>query len=316
MSGKRASFRLPFVLLAALLLSGCGAAIRWVGIQVLYEKAELPTDRVLRDLPYWQGKEFDGKKHRLDLFLATGKGWPTVIFVHGGGWNKGDKGLRVGGRDVYGNIGRFFAAHGVGAAVINYRLLSKATWRQQIADVARAVAWVHRNVGRYGGDSEALFLVGHSAGAHLAASVALHREPLAAEGLGLKAICGLIAVSGVYDMVDPQTFALGAKLSYLEKRFKEGDPTSAWRRAASPLFDLDPGAPPVLLLYASGEWPWLQRQSQLLHTALEAAGLPGRMIEVQADNHARLALDLSRQDRTVGAESLAFIAAHPCDTTH
>ena len=76
----------------AVLVAGCGSTVRSTGIRLLYRQAPAP-DRVLRDVPY--RPQSAHPKHRLDLFLPAGEGWPSLVFVHGGGWDKGDKGLRI-----------------------------------------------------------------------------------------------------------------------------------------------------------------------------------------------------------------------------
>src|SRR5262245_33646251 len=126
-----------------------------------------------RDLAYRDGRD---PKQTLDLYAPEGKGWPVMVFVHGGGWNSGDKDLKVEGTAIYADVGRFFASQGVGTAVVNYRLLPRVSWRDQITDVAGAVAWLHRHAADYGGDPSQFFLAGHSAGAQLAARVALDPE--------------------------------------------------------------------------------------------------------------------------------------------
>ena len=95
----------------ALFLAGCQPAL-WVGMQFVYNEAGLPAGQIKKDLTYVEGPSADPEKHRLDLFLpaSSEEGWPTVIF----------------------------AARGIGAAVINYRLLGDGVpWPAQIEDVAR-----------------------------------------------------------------------------------------------------------------------------------------------------------------------------------
>ncbi len=151
--------------MALLLLGGCTPAVEWLGVRMLYEKTAALAEHQLIDLAYREDEGSDPVKHRLDLFLPEGEGWPVLVFVHGGGWTAGDKSLRAGGADVYSNIGRFYAAQGFGTAVINYRLQPAVTWREQVDDVARAGAWVHANIAEPGGDPAAIFLIGPSAGA-------------------------------------------------------------------------------------------------------------------------------------------------------
>ena len=100
----------------------------------------MPASRTVAEVAYRDGPDADAEKHRLDLYLPVGEGWPMVVFVHGGGWRTGDKNLRVGGADIYANIGRYLARRGIGAAVINYRLLPNVDVWEQFGDVAQAAA--------------------------------------------------------------------------------------------------------------------------------------------------------------------------------
>jgi len=285
-------------------------AVRRAGMAVLYRPASLDDGRVRRDICYREAS--NDPKHLLDLFLPNGRGWPTLVFVHGGGLDAGDKALRVSGADVYGNIGRFYAGHGIGVAVINYRLQPKVTWRQQVQDVAEAVAWVYKNIENHGGDHGQLFLGGHSAGAHLATRVALDSEPLAQLGFSRRILSGIIAVSGAgLDLGDPLTYQLGARLNHYEVRFRCGDPTDKWKREASPISFAGPGAPPFLILYAEGDPKCLHRQSQLLHEALQRHNIPSELLVVPGESHKRIVLTLSRPDKTSAPAILRFISRSP-----
>ena len=294
------------------LTTGCSELVYRVGVPFLYVDAPLPADRMILDLPYQTGDAADADTHRLDLFLPDGVGWPVLVFVHGGGWTSGDRALRVGGVDVYRNVGRFFAARGIGVAVISYRLQPAVDWRAQLDDVTHAVAWVHRKIGRYGGNPDAIFLSGHSAGGQMAARVALDGDLLGGLGVDRRSICGLIPVSAAgLDLTDPDTYALGADPAYYAQRFRADDPTDGWRMAASPIRFASRDAPPTLLLYASGDTKDLQRQSQLLDAALRAAGASSRIAVVPGESHARMVLTLSRADKA-GTTILDFIRATAC----
>ncbi len=310
----------------ALLLGGCSAAAEWVGVRVLYQPAQVPADRVLRDVAYRKGPEADPVKHRLDFFLPQGEGWPVLVFVHGGGWTAGDKSLIVSGADVYANIGRFYASQGIGSAVINYRLQPEdgvslgdadssggVTWHEQVDDVARAVAWVRANATAHGGDPRSLFLMGHSAGAQLAAYVALDRRPLEKLGLSPDMICGVVPVSGAgYDLADGETYELGAERAWYEDRFRAGDPGDAWLREASAITYVRPDAPPFLLVHVTNEWQSLQHQNRLLHSALTEAGAESRLLVVQGQGHNRMVLTLSRGSKTPTPEILEFLRQSQC----
>ncbi len=307
-----ASLALPLLLAVVLLAApGCFAVYR-AGMPFIYRTAALPAAQVLRDVPYRD--DGDPVKHRLNLFLpARAGGWPTVVFVHGGGWDSGDRDYTFAGRDIYNNIGRYLAANGVGAAVISYRLLPEVPWTAQYEDVATAVAWVYRHVGAYGGNAGALFLMGHSAGAHLASRVALDPAPLRDQGLSTAIVCGVIAASGAgYDMRDAPTYDLGADFGYLARRFGATDPAGDWPRAASTTPFAGPSAPPFLIFMAEGEPEPFHRQALVLKKALQAAGGSARLVVVPVGSHAREVPALSRDDQVAGPAVLAFVRETPC----
>jgi arylformamidase len=289
--------------------TSCALVYR-AGIGLLYKKADLPAAQIRRDVAY--AGAASTPHQRLDLFLPHVGGLPFVVFVHGGSWDAGSKDLEVGGADVYGNIGRFLASRGVGAAIISYRLLPQVTWQQQVADVAAAVHWVGVNAPAQGGSSACVFLMGHSAGAQLAARVALDPSLRGARGERLPPVCGVIGVSGAgYDLGDRRTYDLGNDPGFYERRFG-GAP--GWQHAASPIRFVTPDAagriPPFLLLYAGGETRALQRQTSLLYNRLLQAGVPSWLVVVPGESHSRIVLTLSRDDKTAGPAILDFIRAH------
>jgi acetyl esterase/lipase len=293
------------VALVAALASGCTAVAYSIGVPLLYREAPLAEDRIVRDLAY---AEDDPDKHRLDLFRAEGTGWPLLVFVHGGGWTSGDKGLRIAGADVYGNIGRFYAARGIGVAVVNYRLQPGVAWPEQVADVARAIAWLHGNVARFGGDPERLVVAGHSAGAQLAARVALDPGPLAALGADRRVVKGIVSVSGAaLDLTDDEAWRLGQPRGYYETRFRNGDAGDAWMRAASPLAFVSGDAPPTLVIFAEGDPPDLRRQGRVLAAAMASAGVAIETVVVPGSSHTRIVLTLSREDTVAANAILRFV---------
>lgn len=312
---SRINFIRTLAVTLAFILGGCTSAKEWLGIRLFYDKVQIPTERVTSEIHYWPGS--DDPKHRLDFYRPQGEGWPTVVFVHGGGWTAGDKNLVVSGGDIYANIGRFLAAHGIGAAVIGYRLQPAVTWREQVADVARAVAWVHAHAEEYGGAPKALFLSGHSAGAQLSAYVALAPGPLGEVGLSPAVLCGVIPVSGAgYDLADEETYEIGAERSYYEERFRAGDPGDGWLREASAMTYLSADAPPFLLTHGTLEWKALQHQNRLLDQALRDAGVSSRLVPVKKMTHGRMVLALSKEGSIPSTELLAFVRGTDCRSEH
>ncbi len=287
-----------------MLVAAC-SPVTAVGLKFLYRRADLPADRIISDVCYVPSN-CQTEANKLDLFLPTGKDWPVIVFVHGGGWNEGDKQLRVESADVYANIGRFYASHGIGVASINYRLQPTADWRGQVEDVRRAARWVHDNIKSYGGNPKKIFLMGHSAGAHLASFVALDTNLYHSINYS-----GVIAVSGAaLDLSDQQTYDLGEDVHYYEKRFQGEDTTDHWKQAASPASYVYPSAPPFLLMYAGGEKKGLQRQSERMKELLDQNKVENKLVVVPGENHQRIVLTLSRSDKTAAPAIFEFIKKH------
>ncbi len=305
------------VLFLALLASGCGF-VTSLAVDLVYRDAPLPEALVELGVPYLATGD---PKHRLNWFRArpdSAGPWPAVVFVHGGGWTTGDRDLRVGGEDVYNNIGRFLAGRGITAATVSYRLMpgtaaAPVTWREQIADVAAAVAFVQRDEAARGG----VVVMGHSAGAYLAASVAL--DARVQRDAGMRPVCGAIPVSGAaLDLRDATTYALEDNFDYYSARFapdrvaRDTFAPAPWQAEASPVTRVTADAPPFLLLYAGGETRALQRQSGLLAEALRAVGAQSHVVVVPGRSHTRIVPTLSRGDQTAGPAVVAFVRSLAC----
>jgi acetyl esterase/lipase len=302
-------------LLSAFFLAGCRDFAERLAVVLFYQEAPFAPIQIYKDLPYWTGPNADDRKHRLDFYVPEGRGWPVLIFVHGGGWTKGDKALKFGGVDPYGNIGRFYAARGIGVAVINYRLQSKVTWREQIKDIARALAWVHGHTEKYGANRRAIFISGHSSGAQLAARTVVDHELMRELKLSPSLLCGVISVSGApFDIEDKITYELGTNPSRYEKPFRAGDSGDRWKHEASAAHFVTPSTPPFLLMYGRWEARGLKRQNEVMYQALTAADVPARLVVTPWDGHGLIVAALSHPDRMASAEILDFIRTTQCSS--
>ena len=133
---------------------------------------------------------------KLDVFApdgAKGKRLPVLLFVHGGGFTRGDK-----HGDFYpDNITLWAAKNGMVGVNIDYRLAPANPWPTGAKDLASAIAWTKANIARYGGDPDHIVLFGHSAGANHVADYAAHPEVRGAEGASVK---GVIMISPAYSL--------------------------------------------------------------------------------------------------------------------
>lgn len=307
------------VVLCAVVASAC-APVYWIAMRLYYDKVEIPAGRVAMNVGYDASAPGDHKR-QLDLFLPEGRDWPTVVFVHGGGWAWGDRAQKFGGEDIYRNIGRFLAREGFAGVVPSYRLIWKVDWRTQVADVARAVAWVQRNIGARGGNPRQLFLMGHSAGAQLAMRVAVDPRWLEAAGGSARDICGVVTVSiAGYDMEDKVTERFDADKSYYVQRFggsvkenaDDNGAVSAWRREASVRPSLDKTDPPFLMLIGDRDYPSVQHQARLAEEFMRTLGISRGFLIVPSADHERIVLELSRADHVAGPAILKFLRDAPC----
>lgn len=303
---------IAFPVLAALVIffgAGCSSVER-LGMRILFEPTPWPEGSILEDVVYVEGESADGAKQRLDYFMPEGEGWPSLIFVHGGSWRWGDKDLLVGGREVYGNIGRFYASKGVGVAVISYRLQPNVNWLEQVDDVASSVRRVVDLATEHGGDPGSIFLSGHSAGAQLASFAALDQKALAAADR--RRVCGVVAISGAgYDPGDEKTYELGADPEFYDETFRVDDEADWAERASTLARAGTAGSPPAFLIFiAEKDHEALHHQAELLHGAIEGAGGQSELIEVPRWGHRRIVVELSQEDAALPRPILDFIAAH------
>jgi arylformamidase len=201
---------------------------------------------------------------KLDFWPARGGSAPLVVFVHGGGWKRGDMDNATGKHKPphYNGLGYAFAS-------INYRLVPDATVEQQAADVASSVAWFRANAGRLGIDANRIVLMGHSAGAHLVALVGTDERYLRGAGLSFADLSGVIPLDGAaYDvpgqMVDGNRF--------MQKTYAQAfGPDPVRQRALSPTLQAaSPNASSFLILHVQREDG--ARQSAGLADALRSAG--------------------------------------------
>src|SRR5579862_822645 len=135
-------------------------------------------------------------RHRLDVCRPRGAvAAPVIIFFYGGAWRSGYK-------ELYRYVGKALARRGYVAVVPDYRIYPEARYPDFVEDGARVVRWVKDNVSRFGGDPEKIFLQGHSAGAHIAAMLAIDARWLREVGLEPRRdIAGLIGLAGPYDFL-------------------------------------------------------------------------------------------------------------------
>jgi acetyl esterase/lipase len=261
---------------------------------VLAITAGAPAQDVKRDLPYVdKGHE----RQVLDVSSPPGaKNLPVVFWIHGGGWQTGDK------KDVQIKP-QVFNEKGFVFVSTNYRLLPAVDMGTIIRDVAKAVRWVHEHIAEHGGDPKRLFVMGHSAGAQLAALICIDDRYLKAEGLSLAIIKGCVPVDGdTYDVpaiietAEARWKAHGLPRAKFGHREKFGnDPAKHKDFSAVTHVAKDKGIPPFLILYVAGH-PDVTAQAQRLGNVLKEAGVPVTLFGGRETTHNKLNADLGKPD--------------------
>lgn len=198
-------------------------------------------------------------QHRLDVYVPskpTQTPRPTVVFWHGGRWRYGDKA-------DYRFVGAALAESGYLVVVANYRHYPQVKMPGFMDDAASAAQWALIHAGDYGGDPQRLYLMGHSAGAHLAALVALDRRYFAALGQPIPRVTGVIGLSGPYDFL-PLTDADQEDMFGPPELYPQSQPIHYVRA----------DAPPMLLIHGLRDDTVKPKNSRNLAAALQALGVP------------------------------------------
>ncbi len=205
---------------------------------------------------------------------------PTLIFIHGGSW-------REGSRKDYGFVGRAFAARGFITYIIDYRKLPEHRFPSFVEDAAKFIADEHRNLPPNGcQDPKQIFIMGHSAGAHIAAMVALDPQWLAAHDTDPSIIAGVIGLAGPYDFYPFTSDASKDALGHWPKP-----------EQTQPITYARGDAPPMLLLSGANDTTVKPRNSQVLAKAITAKGGKAEVKIYPKIDHADIVMAVSRAFR-------------------
>jgi acetyl esterase/lipase len=267
--------------------------------------SDAPAQDVKRNIPY---AEPGHERQVLDVYAPpNAKNLPVVFWIHGGGWQTGDKtGVQL--------KPQFFVDKGFVFVSTNYRLLPSVDMATIVRDVAKSIRWVHDHIAEHGGDPSRLFIMGHSAGAQLAALICTDDRYLKAESLSLAMIKGCVPVDGdTYDVpaiietAETRRRVHGLPQAKFGHREKFGnDPAKHRDFSAVTHVAKDKGIPPFLILYVA-DHPDTSAQAQCLGNALKGAGVPVTLFGAKETNHSKLNADLGLPDDPATKALLEFV---------
>jgi acetyl esterase/lipase len=237
-------------------------------------------------------------RQRLVIYAPTKKAkspLQVLIFFHGGSWRDGE-------REGYGFLGRAFAARGFVTVIADYRKAPRVRFPAFVEDTAAAIAWVHANIAKHDGDAERIFVMGHSAGAHIAMMTALDPQWLAAQNLKPDVIKGVIGLAGPYDFLplttDSSKIAMGQWPDLTETQ---------------PITYVRGDAPPLLLLTGDKDTVVKPRNSKILSEKIQKLGGQQQLRIYPDVGHADIIMAVARpfrQKAPVVADVVDVINAH------
>ena len=215
------------------------------------------------------------ERQKLDVYVPEGEGAdrPVIVFFYGGSWNSGT-------RAGYDFVGRALASRGFVTVLPDYRLVPEVRYPGFVEDGASAVRWAKSNAADYGGNPDRIVLVGHSAGAYIAAMLAVDERWLDKDR---DAVTGFVGLAGPYDFAP---FDVAAAQEAFGR----------WPDVAEtqPVTWAGPGDPPALLLTGAEDQTVEPRNSRALEAKLTRAGVVARVKEYPDIGHIDILLALSR----------------------
>jgi arylformamidase len=259
------------------------------------EKAKIPASAT----EYHYGSD---PAQALDFTPAAGNTKaPLVLFIHGGGWSVGNKRSGAEGKaEYYNGLGYAFTS-------INYRLVPQVKPGEQAQDIAAAIAYLRKNAGPLGFDHDRIVIMGHSAGAHLAALTASDTHYLGDAGVPLSSIRGAVLLDGAGYNVSEQMSYPGNKLPKVYVDAFSSDP--ATQKALSPVTYV--GAPNVanwLILHVESRKD-SGMQSRELSAGLTKNGAVTKVVPIPNSTHMSVNVDAGKAGTFVGNQIAAFLKA-------
>lgn len=273
----------------------------------LLSAADKPTIKpTAADVPYGDPAN---PRQKVDIYAPAGaKNLPVVFWIHGGGWQAGDRTSIQLKPQAFVDKGFVFVSTG-------YRLLPEVDMVTIFRDIAKSLGWVHKNIAKHGGDPSRILVMGHSAGAQLAALICIDDRYLKAEGVPFSVLKGCVPVDGdTYDvpaMIETAETRLrvhGFPMPKQGHRIKFGN-TPELHRDYSAVTHVakGKGIPPFLILHVS-DHPDNTMQARRLEGVLKEAGIPAKAFGAKDTNHVKLNDKLGIPEDPATKATFEFVA--------
>ena len=218
----------------------------------------------------------------------------VVVFFYGGRWQYGSK-------DEYGFVADALTSKGFITVIADYRLYPQVDWREFVQDGASAYQWVVKNIQKYGGNPQRVFVMGHSAGAHIAAMTSVDESLLDGE---TKRPCGLVGLAGPYDF-----------LPIRDDDVKRIYRTASDLKNTQPITFLNKGDPPMLLLHGVDDEAVKPKNSTSMKAKADKVGVHAETRMYKSTDHIDILISLSSTFRSYSSalnDSVDFVNKTQC----
>jgi arylformamidase len=236
---------------------------------------------VLRDISFG-----DHPKERLDIFPSNIHHSKTLVFIHGGYWHLLDK-------SIFHFLAEHFLKYNITTVFINYPFAPQSSIKEIVSSCRKALGWLHNNIIRYNGDPTELYVMGHSAGGHLASMLLVGQET--------KFVRAAISLSGIFRL-EP------VMLSYLNDSIGMDRETAIKN---SPVFLTPANDCPLLLVTGTDESDEFKDQSEELYHCWKSKRSRIELLTVPQKNHYSILDAVIEKDSTLRDAMIRLMKGHP-----
>ncbi len=264
------------------------------------QKKDLNSYIRVPDIKYASHPNSDPKLNMLDVYLPKkGSNSPVLIWIHGGA-------LAYGEKEYVQEKAEYFTKKGYVFVSINYRLSPKVVHPVHVQDVSDAIMWVHKNSVHYSADASKIFLMGHSAGAHLAALVATDETYIKRSGGELNIIQGVVLLDGAgYDIPVLMNDAKSRLREWYTQAF--GNTKKEWEEASPVYFVKEGKKIPAFMITFAGEREASEVEAMILSKKLTEAQVENKVFFYQKKTHLTISKELGEEKDKTTEDVLRFL---------
>ncbi|MDP3469838.1 MAG: alpha/beta hydrolase [Daejeonella sp.] len=254
---------------------------------------------ISKDIPYRENST--DIRNRLDVYYPenTQKSKDVLVFIHGGSWNSGKK-------EIYWWLGKNMARKNVVSVIINYSLSPESQYENMALDCALAIKWVKDSIARFGGRSDRIFVMGHSAGGHLAALI--NNDPRFFESTGIPNPIKGVILNDSFGLDMYEYLTVAEPDEHTEDFLNAFSRDQETWKTASPMYYLQNVMKPFLVFVGERTYPAIKLQSKRLYDELLKANKTIEMKYIERKRHKGMIIQMISRKNQMYDLILEFMA--------